>query len=201
MAGLTGTMANQVALRVLTRPGDDVLVSQESHAVWHETGASAANAGVQFTAIGKKGLFTPEDFLAALKPRDHIIYPPTTLVEVENTHNRSGGTIFPQDDVKRICAAAAEREIATYLDGARLWNAAVASGRRPAELAEPFGLVLCGAIERAGGARRPFACRIIRSNQALRPIQEDARGCNEASRDICSGRALCSRPQHRATGR
>lgn len=46
MAGLTGTMANQVALRVLTRPGDDVLVSQESHAVWHETGASAANAGV-----------------------------------------------------------------------------------------------------------------------------------------------------------
>ncbi len=137
----TGTMANQVALRVLTQPGDDVIVSQESHAVWHETGGSAANAGVQFTAIGKKGFFTPEDFLAALKSRDHIIYPPTTLVEIENTHNRSGGTIFPQDDVERICAAAAEREIATYLDGARLWNAAIASNRRPAELAVPFGLV------------------------------------------------------------
>ena len=137
----TGTMANQVALRVQTRPGDDVIVSQESHAVWHETGGSAANAGVQFTAIGKRGLFTPEDFLAALKPRDHIIYPPTMLVEIENTHNRSGGIIFPQDDVERICEAAAEREIATYLDGARLWNAAVASGRRPAELAEPFELV------------------------------------------------------------
>ncbi len=137
----TGTMANQVALRVLTRPGDDVIVSQESHAVWHETGGSAANAGVQFTAIGNQGRFTPEDFLAALKPRGHIIYPPTTLVEIENTHNRAGGVIFPQDDVERICATAAERGVATYLDGARLWNAAVASSRRPIELAAPFELV------------------------------------------------------------
>ena len=54
----SGTMANQVALRVLTRPGDDVIVSRESHAVWHETGGSAANAGVQFTEIGSRGTFT-----------------------------------------------------------------------------------------------------------------------------------------------
>ncbi len=99
----TGTMANQVALRVLTRPGDDVIVSQESHAVWHETGGSAANAGVQFTAIGHKGIFTAEEFSAALKPRSHIIYPPTTLVEIENTHNRAGGVIFPQYEIERIC--------------------------------------------------------------------------------------------------
>lgn len=137
----TGTMANQVALRTLTRPGDDVVVSQESHAVWHETGGAAANAGVQFTAIGTKGCFTPEDFLAALKPRGHLIYPPTTLVEIENTHNRAGGIIFPQDAVAHICAAATERDIGTYLDGARLWNAAVASGRPPSELAAPFDLV------------------------------------------------------------
>jgi threonine aldolase len=137
----TGTMANQVALRALTRPGDDVIVSQESHAVWHETGGSAANAGIQFTAIGKQGRFTREDFLAALKPRGHVIYPPTTLVEIENTHNRAGGVIFPQDDIERICATAAERGVATYLDGARLWNAAVASRRRPSELAAPFELV------------------------------------------------------------
>jgi threonine aldolase len=62
----TGTMANQVALRVLTRPGDDVIVSQESHAVWHEEGGSAANAGAQFTAIGEKGRFKLDDFLAAI---------------------------------------------------------------------------------------------------------------------------------------
>ena len=137
----TGTMANQVALRVLTRPGDDVIVSHESHAVWHETGASAANSGVQFTAIGSKGVFTLDEFLGAIKPPGHIIYPPTTLVEIENTHNRAGGIIFPQDEIVRICDTAAERGIASYLDGARLWNAAVASGRSSSECAAPFDLV------------------------------------------------------------
>ena len=137
----TGTMANQVALRTLTHPGDDVIVSQESHAVWHEAGASAANAGVQFTPIGAKGVFTADDLAAAAKPRGHVTYPPTTLVEIENTHNRAGGVVFPQDEAARVGAAAAERGIATYLDGARLWNAAVASGRSVAELAAPFDLV------------------------------------------------------------
>ncbi len=137
----SGTMANQVALRLLTRPGDDVVVSRESHAVWHETGAAAANAGVQFTEIGAGGVFTAEDFVAAVKPRGHLLYPPTTLVEIENTHNRAGGVVFPQGDAERICAAAREHGVASYLDGARLWNAAIASGRTVAELAAPFDLV------------------------------------------------------------
>ena len=137
----SGTMSNQVALRVLTRPGDDVIVSRESHAVWHETGGSAANAGVQFTEIGSRGVFTAEDFKAAVKPRGHVIYPPTTLVEIENTHNRSGGIIFPQDEAAAICSAARERSIATYLDGARLWNVSVAVGQPLAKLAAPFDLV------------------------------------------------------------
>jgi len=136
----SGTMANQVALRVLTRPGDDVIVSRESHAVWHETGGSAANAGVQLTEIGARGVFTAADFVAAIKPRMHGIYPPTTLVEIENTHNRAGGVIFPQPEVERICAAARERSIGTFLDGARLWNAAAATGIDVAELAAPFDL-------------------------------------------------------------
>ena len=137
----SGTMANQVALRVLTRPGDDVIVSRESHAVWHETGGSAANAGVQFTEVGGRGVYNVEDFLAARKPRGHAIYPPTTLLEVENTHNRSGGIVFPQDEAERLCAAAGDHDVATFLDGARLWNAAVASGRSEAQLAAPFDLV------------------------------------------------------------
>ena len=137
----TGTMANQIALRTLTRPGDDVIVSRESHAVWHEAGAGAANAGVQFTDIGARGTFSADEVVAAIKPRGHVLYPPTTLIEIENTHNRSGGIIFPQDDVERICAAARERKISTFLDGARLWNVAVASTRSLAELAAPFDLV------------------------------------------------------------
>ena len=137
----TGTMANQVVLRTTTRPGDDVVVSRESHAVWHETGGGAANAGVQFTEIGHRGIFTADDFLAARKPRGHLLYPPTTLVEIENTHNRAGGVIFQQDAAERICAAARAHDVVSFLDGARLWNAAVALGRTPADLAAPFDVV------------------------------------------------------------
>jgi threonine aldolase len=137
----TGTMANQVALRVLTRPGDHVVVSRESHAVWHETGGAGANAGVQLTEIGSRGVFTAEEFLASRHPRGHMLLPPTTVVEVENTHNRSGGVVFPQDEARRICEAAREQGVASYLDGARLWNAAIASGRTPSDLAAPFDLV------------------------------------------------------------
>jgi threonine aldolase len=137
----TGTMANQVALRALTRPGDHVVVSRESHAVWHETGGAGANAGVQLTEIGHRGVFTADEFLAARNPRGHMLLPPTTVVEVENTHNRSGGIVFPQEEAQRVCAAAQRHGVASYLDGARLWNAAVASRRTPSDLAAPFDLV------------------------------------------------------------
>lgn len=137
----TGTLSNQVALRALTSPGDDVIVSRESHAVWHETGGGGANAGVQFTEIGAGGRFTAEEFVAAVKPRDHMLYPPTTLVEVENTHNRAGGVIVDQAEAARVCASARERRVATFLDGARLWNAAVARRMTVAELAAPFDVV------------------------------------------------------------
>jgi threonine aldolase len=137
----TGTMANQVALRLLTRPGDHVIVSRGSHAFWFETGGSGANAGVQLSEVGERGLFTAEDVLATMKPRGHQFYPPTTLVEIENTHNRGGGIVFPPEEAERICALARHHDLATYLDGARLWNAAVACGRSVAELARPFTLL------------------------------------------------------------
>ncbi len=137
----SGTMANQVALRTLTRPGDEVVASRESHAAWHEAGGAAANAGVQIHEIGRGGIFTAEDLRAATKPRNFAIFPTTTLVEVENTHNRSGGVVFPQDEVVRICAVARELGLATFLDGARLWNASAASGVALEILAAPFDLV------------------------------------------------------------
>jgi threonine aldolase len=136
----SGTMANQIAVRVLTRPGDEAIVSRESHVGWHETGGAAANSGVQLTEIGARGVFTVAEFLAARKAQGHLLYPPTTLVAIENTHNRMGGVVFAQDEVERICAAAHEHKIATYLDGARLWNTAAASGRTLADLAAPFDL-------------------------------------------------------------
>ncbi len=137
----SGTMANQVALRTLTRPGDEVLASRESHAAWHEVGGAAANAGVQIHEIGQGGTFTADDVRAATKPRNFAIFPTTTLVEVENTHNRAGGVVFAQDEVVRICAVARELGLATFLDGARLWNASAASGMALDTLAAPFDLV------------------------------------------------------------
>lgn len=170
----SGTMANQIAVKLLTRPGDDVTVSQNAHMMWHEAGAAAANSGVQFTAIGAGGTFTVEEFRAGIKPRGHIVLPPTGLVAIENTQNMGSGIVFPQKDAVAVCAAAREADIASYLDGARLFNASVASGASLAELAQPFdlmsvalskglgcpvGSVLAGSkalISRAVTARRRF---------------------------------------------
>jgi threonine aldolase len=137
----SGTMANQVALRTLTRPGDEVIACRESHAAWHELGGAAANAGVQIHEIGAHGVFSAEELRAAVKPGGLPVFPTSTLVQVENTHNRAGGVVVPQAQVQRICAAARELGLASFLDGARLWNASIASGVALEVLAAPFDLV------------------------------------------------------------
>jgi len=160
----SGTMANQIGLKLLTRPGDDVLVGHESHIVWHESGAAAANSGVQFTVIGRGGLFSPAEVRAASKPRGHIIFPPTTLVVLENTHNRGGGVVWPQAEAEAVCATARELGLGTYLDGARLFNAAIASGRSLAELARPFDVV---AVALSKGLGCPVGSLIAGSKEAM----------------------------------
>jgi len=137
----SGTMANQIALKLLTRPGDEVLVGQDAHMMWHEAGAGTANSGVQFTAIGTGGLFTAADVRAALKPAGHIVMPATGLVAIENTHNLGGGVVWPQMQAAALCETARAAGVRCYLDGARLFNAAVASGAAMAELA---GMALPG---------------------------------------------------------
>lgn len=161
----SGTMANQIALRLLTAPGDEVIVGQESHMAWHEAGAAPANAGVQFGVAGRGGLFGADEVSAAFKPRDHMIFPPTTLVAVENTHNRGGGVVFPQSDADAICERAAGLGMKTYLDGARLFNAAVASGSSAARLAEPFDLV---AVSLSKGLGCPIGSLLAGSGADMR---------------------------------
>lgn len=179
----TGTMANQVAVRALTRPGDDVIASRDAHVFGSETGGAAANSGVQGTLIGEGGVFSCEEFLEAVKPRGHIVFPPTTLVSIENTHNRSGGIVFPQAEARRICEAARERDIGSYLDGARLWNAAIATGTSPATLAAPFDV--------AGVAlSRDSVCRPVRCSPALVPRLRVATGTVEWRVARC-GRLAC----------
>jgi threonine aldolase len=137
----TGTMANQVAFRTLTRPGDEIIIPRRGHPLWFETGAAAANSGVQLTEIGEHGRFTAAEFLEARKPRGHLLHPPTTVVSVENTHNWAGGVVIDVATGASIAGAARANDVAAYLDGARLWNAAVLLGVPIAELARPFDVV------------------------------------------------------------
>src|SRR5262249_14430685 len=118
----SGPMANQIGLKILTHPGDDVVVGEEAHIVWHESGAAAANSGVQFTVVGRGGLFTAADLREAHKPPGHIVFPPATVVAIENTHNRGGGVIFPQAEAAPIRRGAPALRLAPYLDAVRRFD-------------------------------------------------------------------------------
>lgn len=136
----SGTMGNQIGLLLHTRPGDEVIVGEGAHCAFLESGAGAAWAGVQFAIAGRGGLFTAEEMLEAVKPRS-FHYPRTSLVAVENTHNRSGGRVFDPLQLERIASAARAEGLALHLDGARLWNASVATGLTVTALAAPFDTV------------------------------------------------------------
>ena len=190
----SGTMANQVAVMTLGRAGDEVITAREAHAGWHEVGAAAANAGVQIVEIGTAGTFTREQFEAAIKPAGLPVFPATTVVEIENTHNRAGGIVFPQDEVVRICAFARERSIASFLDGARLWNAAMASGRSETELAAPFDMVSVS-FSKGLGAPGGGAARSRRASSAARRRPCERPSVRHKHRELRRG---ATRPRERA---
>ena len=137
----SGSMANQIALKVHCQPGDEVIVGEGAHNLLYESGAAGAIAGVQATTVGRGGTFTARDVEAAYKSGDNHSYAPTRLVCVENTHNRGGGVVWAQRDVAEVVAFARERGLPLHLDGARLCNAAVASGASTAALAAAFDTV------------------------------------------------------------
>ena len=136
----SGTMGNQLAIALHTRPGDEVIVGDGAHPVWYESGAGPALSGVQFAVAGQGGLYTADDLDAAVKPRAYWC-PRTSLACVENTHNRAGGRVFPQAAVEAIAERARSHGLALHLDGARLWNASVASKTDVGALAAPFDTV------------------------------------------------------------
>jgi threonine aldolase len=168
----SGTMANQIAVRAHTEPGDGAIAGRDAHAWLYEAGAAAGLSGVQIALVGD-GLFDAADVEeAASPPDDH--FAPTRLVMVENTHNKSGGRVFPLDAIERIAEVARRRGFALHLDGARLFNAEVASGVPAATWAErfdsvsfclskglgaPVGSLVCGSrafVERAHRFRKMF---------------------------------------------
>lgn len=124
----SGTMANQIAIKCHTSPGDEVICERFSHILHHEVAGFAALSGVSATAIdGEGGTFTPQQLEEKMRVPD-IHHPLSRLVVLENTANLAGGTVWPIDQMRAVCARAQELGLARHLDGARIHNAVVASG-------------------------------------------------------------------------
>ncbi len=137
----SGTMSNQLGLRVLTEPGDEVIVERNAHVFNYESGAGAYLSGVQFQVVeATRGRLTPEQVRGAIRA-GYYWEPRTRVLWLENTVNRAGGVVLDYDEMCAAVDVAREHGLATHLDGARLWNAAVASGRSEKAWAAPFDTV------------------------------------------------------------
>ncbi len=126
----SGCMANQLAIKSQTNPGDEVMLEAESHILNYETAAPAFISGVQvLPVLGINGVFTAEQVRKHIRPKAYY-FPKTALICIENTHNRAGGTIFPIDEIKHIREIAETEHIRMHMDGARIFNAYVETGIR-----------------------------------------------------------------------
>jgi threonine aldolase len=124
----SGTMTNQVAIRTHTEPGDELFCEAGSHCYYYEGGGPAALSGVMCRLIeGRRGVFSAGDLKKVLRP-SNVHHPRSRLVCVENTHNRGGGSIWPLEAIGELASTAREAGLRMHLDGARLWNASVATG-------------------------------------------------------------------------
>jgi threonine aldolase len=123
----SGTMSNQVCIKTHTQPGNEIIVESNSHLYNYESGAPALLSGVQVMPLpGKNGHFNLEQIQQVIRPMN-VHHPQTRLICIENTHNRAGGTIFPIEEIKKISRFAGNQKIKMHLDGARLWNASIAT--------------------------------------------------------------------------
>jgi threonine aldolase len=166
----TATMANQISLRVLTEPGDEVIAEAAAHVFRYELGGPAVHSGLAMSALETRdGRFTPEQLREAVKPAGDFHVAPTRVVCLENTHNGGGGRVWSLRQVRSVVAEARRHGLAVHLDGARLMNAVVASGTAAAEygrevdtvtlclskgLGCPLGALVAGSRERMAKARR-----------------------------------------------
>jgi threonine aldolase len=141
----TATMANQIALNVHGRPGDALIAERHAHIMLSELGGPAVHSGLLTIGLpGVAGRFSPAQVVAEIRDRTSVHVAPTRIVTVENTHNSSGGRVWPLEEIRALAATCREHELAFHLDGARLVNAAVAIGVTPAEIGREFDTVtLC----------------------------------------------------------
>ncbi|MCX6358419.1 MAG: beta-eliminating lyase-related protein [Armatimonadetes bacterium] len=210
----SGTMSNTVAIRSWTQPGDEVLMDWDAHSTRFEVGAPAALAGVMVRHYrSRAGVPDPVEVASCLQ-RENLHAPGTTLALLENTHNVAGGTVVPAAVIEAVATAVHDHGARLHMDGARLFNAAVALGAQAAELCAhvdsvtfclskglscPVGSVLCGPsdfIERArrfrkqmGGGLRQVgvlaACGIVALEGMVRRLAEDHANARLMAERLC----------------
>jgi len=166
----TATMANQIALQILGRPGDALLVERHAHIMLSELGGPAAHSGLLTIGLdGTKGRFSPDQIVSEIRDRTSVHVAPTRIVAIENTHNSSGGRVWPLEEIDAIVVTSREHDLAIHLDGARLVNAAIACDVDSARIGSafdtvtlcfskglgcPLGALIAGSRERMHAARR-----------------------------------------------
>ena len=167
----SGTMSNLIATLTYCHRGDEIIMGDQAHIFWNESAGAAALAGAQPRLVpnDEQGRISPADVEAAIRPKTNIHFPPTTLVCLENTHNRCSGMVLTPEDTKGVADVAHAAGAAVHLDGARIFNAAVALEVPAEELVKdvddvsfclskglscPVGSVICGSQEFIDQARR-----------------------------------------------
>ncbi len=141
---LSGVMGNQISLNVLTNPGDEVICERDAHIFQYESGSPAALSGIQLMPIdGVSGVITPEQIEPYIRPESAYYMPRSKVIEIENTHNRAGGTIQPIENIIKVKDLAKKYKLFYHLDGARIWNASVATKISVKEYASHFDTISC----------------------------------------------------------
>lgn len=140
----SGVMGNQICLHLLTRRGDEVICERDAHIFNYESGSPAALSGIQLHPVdGNRGVITAEQVEPLIRPSSAYYMPRTKVIELENTHNRAGGTIYPLDEIKKMKELVKKYNLFFHLDGARIWNASVATGIPVNEYASYFDSISC----------------------------------------------------------
>ena len=137
----SGTMSNQISLRLMTEPGDEILCESGAHIFNYEVAAAAVLSGVQLHPLNAKNGILTSDILEPQIRGENIHTPKTAVIAIENTHNRAGGTVYPMELILQMKELALKKRMMFYLDGARVWNAAAFHGIPPSEIARHFDCV------------------------------------------------------------
>ncbi|MCS7013660.1 MAG: GntG family PLP-dependent aldolase [Chloroherpetonaceae bacterium] len=216
----SGTMANQLAIKIQTEEGDEVICDAGAHLANYETAAPAMLSRVQLRTLqGERGILTAEQIKEAIRPQADW-YPRTALVTLENTHNQAGGTIYPLSEIERIAELCKKYHLRLHLDGARLWNACIATGLKPKDYAQycetisvcfskglgaPIGSMLLGskaAIQKArryrkmwGGGMRQTGVVVAMAKYALEHHYERMAIDHQHAKMLAA--AFCANPKFR----